>query len=145
MTKDAFSDGNGRVARFWMTLMLINYNKSFEFIPLEEEIYLNQEEYYSSIAECHNNGNANVFVRFILKSIASSLEKIIKNSNFVLNDIQNRIIELISNNNSITQNEIANITGVNVRTIKRHFKILTDNSIIERIGSDKTGYWQILK
>lgn len=140
-----FSDGNGRLARYWVSLMLIKYNKNFEFIPIEEEMYLNHEEYYSSIAECHNNGNANVFIRFILKSIASSLDKIIKNSNFVLNDIQNRIIELISNNNRITQNEIANIVGINVRTVKRHFKILIDNSIIERIGSDKTGCWQIIK
>ena len=80
-----------------------------------------------------------------LKSINLSLEKIIKNSNFSPNNIQNRIIELIVNNNRITQNEIANIIGVNVRTIKRHFKILINNSMIERIGSDKTGYWQILK
>ena len=140
-----FSDGNGRLARFWVSLMLINYNEKFEFIPIEEEIYLNQEEYYSSIAECHNNGNANVFIKFIISTINSSLDKIIKNSNFVMNDIQNRIIELITNNNRITQNEIANIIGVNVRTIKRNFKVLIDNSIVERIGSDKTGYWQILK
>ena len=140
-----FSDGNGRCARFWVTLMLINYNKSFEFIPLEEEIYLNQEEYYSSIAQCHNNGNANIFIKFILKTINSSIDKLIKNSNFVLNDIQNKIIELIANNNKITQNEIANIIGVNTRTIKRNFKTLIDNLVIERIGSDKTGYWQILK
>ena len=140
-----FSDGNGRCARFWVTLMLINYDKNFEFIPLEEEIYLNQEKYYSAIAECHNNGNANVFIKFILHTIDSSLDKLIKNSNFVLNDIQNKIIELIANNNRITQNEIANITNVNVRTIKRNFKILIDNLVIERIGSDKTGYWQILK
>ena len=140
-----FSDGNGRCARFWVTLMLINYDKSFEFIPLEEEIYLNQEEYYSSISECHNNGNANVFIKFILKTINSSLDKLIRNNNFVLNDIQNKIVELITNNNKITQNEIANITNVNVRTIKRNFKILIDNMIIERIGSDKTGYWQILR
>lgn len=140
-----FSDGNGRCARFWVTLMLINYDKNFEFIPLEEEIYLNQEKYYSAIAECHNNGNVNVFIKFILHTIDSSLDKLIKNSNFVLNDIQNKIIELIANNNRITQNEIANITNVNVRTIKRNFKILIDNLVIERIGSDKTGYWQILK
>ena len=140
-----FSDGNGRCARFWITLMLINYDKNFEFIPLEEEIYLNQEEYYLAIAECHNNGNANVFIKFILHTINSSLDKLIKNSNFVLNDIQNKIIELIANNNRITQNEIANITNVNVRTVKRNFKILIDNLIIERIGSDKAGYWQILK
>ena len=114
-----FSDGNGRCARFWVTLMLINYDKNFEFIPLEEEIYLNQENYYLAIAECHNNGNANAFIKFILQTIA--------------------------NNNRITQNEIANITNVNVRTIKRNFKILIDNLIIERIGSDKAGYWHILK
>ena len=140
-----FSDGNGRLARFWVSLMLINYNKKFEFIPVEEEIYLNQEEYYSTIAECHNNGNANVFIKYVLNTINSSLDKIIKNSNFIMNDIQNRIIELITNNNRITQNEIASIIGVNVRTIKRNFKVLIDNSIVERIGSDKTGYWQILK
>ena len=140
-----FSDGNGRCARFWVTLMLINYDKNFEFIPLEEEIYLNQEKYYSSIAECHNNGNANVFIKYILETINSSLDKLIKNSNFVLSDIQNKIIELITNNSKITQNEIANITNVNVRTIKRNFKILIDNSVIERVGSDKTGYWKIIK
>ena len=140
-----FSDGNGRCARFWVTLMLINYDKNFEFIPLEEEIYLNQENYYSSIAECHNNGNANVFIRFILNTINSSLDKLIKNSNFVLNDIQNEIVLLITNDNKITQREIADIMGVNIRTIKRNFKILIDNSVIERVGSDKTGYWRIIR
>ncbi len=140
-----FSDGNGRCARLWVTLMLIDYDKNFEFIPLEEEIYLNQDNYYSAIAECHNNGNANVFIRFILKTINSSIDKLIRNSNFVLNDIQNKIVLLITNNNKITQREIANITNVNIRTIKRNFKILIDNSVIERVGSDKTGYWQIIK
>ena len=140
-----FSYGNGRCARFWVTLMLIDYDKNFEFIPLEEEIYLNQDNYYSAIAECHNNGNANVFIRFILKTINSSIDKLIRNSNFVLNDIQNEIVLLITNNNKITQREIANITNVNIRTIKRNFKVLIDNSVIERVGSDKTGYWQIIK
>ena len=140
-----FTDGNGRCARFWVTLMLINYDKNFEFIPLEDEIYINQEEYYSSIAECHNNGNANIFIKFILNTINLSLDKLIKDNNFVFNNIQIEIIELITNNNKITQNEMASIIGVSVRTIKRNFKILIDNSVIKRIGSDKAGYWQILK
>ena len=139
-----FSDGNGRMARYWVSLMLINYNNSFEFIPIEEEIYLNQKEYYSSIDQCHTNGNVNVFIKFLLKTINSSLDKVIKSSKFVINDIQNRIIELITNNKYITQNEIANILNVNVRTIKRNFKVLIENNIVERVGSDKTGYWDVI-
>ena len=139
-----FSDGNGRLARYWVSLMLIKYNKNFEFIPIEEEMYLNHEEYYSSIVQCHNNGNANIFIKFLLQTINSSLDKIIKSSKFVMNDIQNRIIEYIINDKYITQNSIAEKLNVNVRTIKRNFKVLIDNNIIERIGSDKTGYWEVL-
>ena len=139
-----FSDGNGRLARYWVSLMLIKYNKDFEFIPIEEEMYLNHEEYYSSIAQCHNNGNANIFIKFLLKTINSSLDKIIKSSKFVLSDIQNKIIEFIINDKYITQNKIAEKLNVNVRTIKRSFKVLIDNNIVERVGSDKTGYWEIL-
>lgn len=139
-----FTDGNGRMARFWMSLMLFNYDKNFEFIPIEEEIYLNQEKYYSSIEQCHINSNANEFIKFMLKTINTSLDKIIKNNKFVMNDIQNRIIELIINDKYITQNIIAENLNVNIRTIKRNFKVLIENDIIVRVGSDKTGYWEVL-
>lgn len=33
-----FSDGNGRMARFWVSLILTNWNSKFEYIPIEEEI-----------------------------------------------------------------------------------------------------------
>ena len=124
--------------------MLINYNEVFEFIPIEEEIYLNHEEYYSSIAQCHINGNANIFIKFLLKTVNSSLDKIIKSSKFVMNDMQNKIIEFIINDKYITQNKVAEKLNVNVRTIKRNFKVLTQNNIIERVGSDKNGYWKVL-
>lgn len=139
-----FSDGNGRMARFWMNLILTSYNKDFEFVPVEEEIYLNQEYYYKAIEESHINGNVNVFIKFILQMINDSLLKTIINNSFVPNDIQNKIIDLITNNSKITQREIAYITNVSERTIKRNFKILIDNKIIKRIGSDKTGSWEVL-
>ena len=71
-----FSDGNGRIARFWVSLILTKWNSLFEFIPFEEELYLRQEEYYNSIAQCHVNGNANVFIDFMLQSIKSTLDKV---------------------------------------------------------------------
>lgn len=138
-----FTDGNGRIARFWVSLMLIEYNDNFEFIPIEEEVYLNQEKYYESINKSHNNGNANEFIKFMLVTIDSALSKVLNNNEFNLNEIQNKIIEFIINNKHITQSEIAVILGKNVRTIKRNFKVLIENNIIERIGSDKTGYWSL--
>ena len=76
--------------------------------------------------------------------INSSLDKIIKNSKFSMNEIQNRIVELIINDKYIIQNTIAEKLNVNVRTVKRNFKILIDNNIIKRVGSDKNGYWEVL-
>lgn len=138
-----FTDGNGRMARFWVSLILINYNDNFEFIPIEEEMYLKQEKYYEAITSSHNNLNANTFIDFMLDTINSSLDKIIVGNSFNLNEVQNKIIELITNDKNITQQEIANILNKNIRTIKRNFKVLVSNNIIERIGSDKSGYWNI--
>ena len=139
-----FSDGNGRMARLWVSLILNNYNKNFEFIPIEEEIYLSQEEYYQSIEQSHINSNANAFIIYMLKIINSSLDKVISNNQYNLNEREKKIIDLIINDKYIKQERIAELLNVNIRTIKRDFKRLIENKIVERIGSDKTGFWEVL-
>ena len=139
-----FSDGNGRMARLWVSLILNNYNKNFEFIPIEEEIYLNQEEYYQSTEQSHINSNANTFIIYMLKIINSSLDKVISNNQYNLNEREKKIIDLIINDKYIKQERIAELLNVNIRTIKRDFKRLIENKIVERIGPDKTGFWEVL-
>ncbi|MBQ9853489.1 MAG: Fic family protein [Bacilli bacterium] len=144
-----FSDGNGRMARFWVSLILSNWNSKFEYIPIEEEIYLNQQMYYDSIAQCHINGNVNVFINFMLKCINSSLEKITQKTTqkttqkIMLNDNQLSIIELIKENSKITRNELANILNITPDGVKYNLKKLIDNGFIERVGPDNGGYWKI--
>ena len=41
-----FTDGNGRLARFWTSLILKKYNSLFMYIPFEEELYEEQEELF---------------------------------------------------------------------------------------------------
>lgn len=62
-----------------------------------------------------------------------------------LSKIQNTILKLIQTKPNITQDEIAQILGVTLKTIYRNFKILLVNKYIKRIGSNKKGYWEILK
>ena len=143
-----FSDGNGRIARFWVSLILTDWNDKFKYIPIEEEIYLNQEEYYNSITQCHINGNVNVFISFMLKAIYSSIKKINKTTQKTtqkLNDNQIKILEYIKENPKITRNELANKLSISPDGVKYNLKQLVDKKIIERIGADNGGYWNIRK
>lgn len=60
------------------------------------------------------------------------------------NENQEKILAQIKKNPNITQNAIAEITGISLRSVKRNIAILKKDGILERVGSDKTGYWKIL-
>jgi fido (protein-threonine AMPylation protein) len=57
--------------------------------------------------------------------------------------VKSTVFDLIKANNTITATEISEQLGISLRTVKRKIKELKDKNIIERVGSDKTGYWQI--
>ena len=138
-----FSDGNGRMARFWVSLILTDWNNKFKYIPIEEEIYLNQEKYYNSIEQCHINGNANDFIEFMLNIINSSLIKITQKTTQKLNDNQIKILKYIKEDPKITRNELASKLNISSDGVKYNLKKLIDKNIIERIGPDNGGYWNI--
>ena len=60
-------------------------------------------------------------------------------------DIEVKILELISNDPAITTSKIAAMLSVTRKTISIHMKNLKKNNVIERIGSDRKGYWKILQ
>lgn len=140
-----FSDGNGKIARFWVSLILTDWNPNFAYIPIEEEIYLNQQGYYDSIAKCHINGNANEFINFMLIIINSSLEKTTQKTTqkIKLNDNQLKILELVKENPRITRNELAEKLEITSDGVKYNLKKLIENNYIERGGPDNGGYWNI--
>ena len=72
-----YSDGNGRMARLWHTVLLSEWKPIFEFIPIESQIEKFQDGYYDAIAKCHTNGDSNVFIEFILEQIDIVLDEII--------------------------------------------------------------------
>ena len=60
-------------------------------------------------------------------------------------NLANRIVEAINANCRITYDALAGITGASRRTISREIKVLSQRGVIRRIGSDKTGHWEIVK
>ncbi len=71
-----FSDGNGRMARLWHTVILSKWKPVFEYISIESQIEKFQDEYYDAIAKCHVDGESTIFIEFMLSQIDKILDDI---------------------------------------------------------------------
>ncbi len=84
------------------------------------------------------------WLRFSLLSIGSSYNSKFSDtvkSNF--DTVNDTVFSLIEKNKQITTKEISEKLSVSLSTVKRKLNVLKQNSNLERIGSDKTGYWRI--
>lgn len=70
-----FADGNGRTVRLWQNILLYNWKKSFEYLPIESQIYKYQDEYYKAIANCNKRGDSTEFIEFMLKMIDETIDE----------------------------------------------------------------------
>ncbi len=57
----------------------------------------------------------------------------------------NLILNAISEDPKITQKNIAVKTSLSTRTVSREIRTLRDTGVIRRVGSDRSGYWEIVK
>ena len=56
-----------------------------------------------------------------------------------------KILNAILTDPKITQKQMTVETGLSLRTIGRELKNLRDTGVIRRVGSDRSGYWEIVK
>lgn len=68
-----FEDGNGRIGRFWHSLLLTQYHPVFEFNPVESLIKINQEQYYKSLGTSDKAGDSTSFIEFSLDMVQQAL------------------------------------------------------------------------
>ncbi|MCM1232931.1 MAG: winged helix-turn-helix transcriptional regulator [Ruminococcus flavefaciens] len=57
---------------------------------------------------------------------------------------EKRIIELLKDNPKYKTVELAGMLGVSRKTVSVKLKNLREKGIIERVGSDRKGYWKLL-
>jgi Fic family protein len=68
-----FEDGNGRIGRFWHSLLLTRYHPVFEFTPVESLIKANQQQYYEILGNSDKTGDSTSFVEFSLEMVSQAL------------------------------------------------------------------------
>lgn len=104
-----FSDGNGRTARLWQNIILMKWNKIFEYAPIESQIRKYQNEYYEAISRCNKIGKSNLFIEFMLKMIDETLDEMIISSekeSMNISEKVNKLLEIFESNIPLSANQI---------------------------------------
>lgn len=149
-----FSDGNGRMGRLWQTLILSRWHPLFLSLPLESVIKEHQQQYYQALEAADQQANSTPFVHFMLSVIAQTLAQSAP-ANAPANAPVNAspevaglktpeaIVTLLAVKPALTRQQLADAIGKDLRTIGRALARLQQAGKIKRVGSDKTGHWEI--
>lgn len=82
-------------------------------------------------------------LRLEMKKKKNVIENVVENVIENLNKQQKSILDIIIKDPKVTQKQIAEQMGITVRQVARILKQLKEKNVIERIGSDRRGYWKI--
>lgn len=145
-----FSDGNGRTGRLWQSLILGRLNPIFEHLPVENMVFSNQIGYYEAIATSNAKGDSAPFVDFMLEEIFETLKSHVKAG--VPNKVPNKtldkndmlILKILQEGGHLSRVALMEKTGLSDGGIKKILAKLKACAAIERVGSNKTGYWRVL-
>ncbi len=146
-----FSDGNGRIGRLWQSIILYHWRNVFNAIPTESIIRDNQEDYYKALQDSGDAGESTPFIEFMLNVILKTLINLQAENQNVPNNVPNNvpikrlneIIKLLEEDKHITIAQMAQKLNVNDKTIKRDITKLKDENKLIRVGSLRSGYWEI--
>ena len=150
-----YIDGNGRVARLLMNLALLRNGYTIAIIPA-----ILRHEYIYSLETAHTRPE--VFTDFIAdRVIATQLDLLrlmrdddtvndtvndtVKRTNTsLLSKTEQAVLDAISTHPDYSYEQLAATCGVSRPTIARTVKSLQIHGHIRRVGSDKTGHWEVI-
>lgn len=109
----------------------INYNPD-----MEPQFYSNKVQFNVTLKNLNRRSEKETALKTTPKTT-------LKTTPIVMNKTQKKIMKMVGKNPRITQKQIADKLGLSIRAVKLSMKNLTDKNMIVRIGSPRSGYWEI--
>ena len=161
-----FSDGNGRMGRLWQSLLLSRFHPLFQYLPVENMVYANQQAYYEAIAASTQAGQSGPFIDFMLHDILMTLkghqgEPIATRDESVHDKVHHKVHHKLSvlypeipqqawnvfnvmrANPKTSADEIGKQLNLSIRMVRKYISVLKAAGLLERVGSNKSGYWKL--
>jgi len=156
-----FGEGNTRTT----AIFLIKYLRKLGFRQVNNDLFADHSWYFrNALVRANYEDLSNGIYRtekFLIRFLSNLLIKgnySLKNREMhILSDtvndtlkpqidtVNNTVFSLIKQDHKITANEISQRLKLSLSTVRRKIKELRDSGKIERIGSDKTGYWKMIE
>lgn len=149
-----FSDGNGRMGRFWQSVMLAKFNPLFAWLPVETMVYENQSAYYQTLQLADEANDSTVFVEFMLTMINQTLDKystaqMSDKMSGKMSDKEMDLFSQISNflnaHQQITNRQAQQLLGKSAATVRRYLTDWVSSGLLEAIGENKQRFYRLKK
>ena len=158
------------MGRFWQTMLLSRWKGIFAWLPVETIVKDHQQDYYNVIAKCDAAGNSTAFVEFMLRCLLDAMENY-EDTEEEIERLHDKLHDNIPNKvpNKLKQQypglsdavwdvylelkedayasaeTIGSRLGISGRMVRKHISILREAGLIVRVGSNKTGYWKVIR
>ena len=164
VTIHPWADGNGRTSRLLMNLLQMEY----DLLPVRV-LKEDKTAYIQALVDSRNNGDISIFIdsmtRLHIEHLRNDIDKFLKttedeNGDWRKETAQKNVAEKITERQHIiitlietgvAQNVAVNTKylseqlGLNRKTIQRDLAVLQERKLIQWVGSDKTGHWELLQ
>ncbi len=142
-----FMDGNGRMGRYWQTMLLSRWKGIFAWLPVETIVKQHQQDYYDAIAQSDSQGNSTIFITFMLRCILQTIKEQQKVTDKVADKVtdksEDKLLNIIRATPAITIPQLMQMLSLSDSGVRKILRRLQQQGRIVRIGANKNGYWQV--
>ncbi len=150
-----FKDGNGRASRVLTNLLLLKSGYTLtKYVSLEKLIEETKVDYYLSLRKSTNTWKTEkedltfwlFYMLEILKNQADQAINLIKSGSIrhLLSDKQNQVWELFQVEKTLSRKEIADKTGISIKTVENIIATLLQLKKIERAGRGRASKYELI-
>ena len=140
-------DGNGRMGRYWQTMLLSRWKGIFAWLPVETIVKQHQQDYYNAIAQSDAQGDSTVFIAFMLRCILQSIKEQQKVTDKVADKVtdksEDKLLNIIRETPSITIPQLMQMLSMSDSGVRKILRKLQQQGRLVRIGANKNGHWEI--
>lgn len=168
VTIHPWADGNGRTSRLLMNLLQMEY----DLLPVRV-LKEDKADYIQALADIRESEDIRIFLdcrtRLHIEHLRSDIEQFLKSTedgnsvgrkettqnnvaeklterqSIILSLIGRHVADDVAQNVAVNTKYLSEKLNVNRKTIQRDVKHLLEKKLIQWVGSDKSGHWEIIK